>query len=136
MRLRLVLLIGAMVFVLGVVSFGVFVFLEMNRSVDDMLENLVIRPVNVAGLADGTYLGEFGQRPVMASVRVSVADGHLDDITILQHEHGRGYDGEQVVERILGQQSLEVDTVSGATISSLVILKAVEVALLSGPVGR
>lgn len=136
MRLRLILLVGAMVFVLGVVSFGAFVFLEMSRSMDDMLENLVIRPVNIAELADGSYLGEFGQRPVMASVRASVSNGYLDDITLLQHEHGRGSDGEAVVQRVLAEQSLDVDTISGATISSLVILKAVEVALLGGPVGR
>ncbi len=136
MRLRLILLVGAMVFVLGVVSFGTFVFLEMNRSMDDMLENLVIRPVNIAELADGSYLGEFGQRPVMASVRASVSNGYLDDITLLQHEHGRGSDGEAVVQRVLAEQSLDVDAISGATISSLVILKAIEVALLGGPVGR
>ena len=135
MRLRFVLLIGAIVLVLGVVSFGAFVFLEMNRSMEGMLEDLVIFPIDVSSLVDGRYLGEFGQRPVSASVRVIIEDRAITDITVLQHDHGPGYGGKEIVEKIIAAQSLEVDTISGATISSMVILKAVEMALGAGPVG-
>lgn len=50
-------------------------------------------------------------------------------IHILEHENERGQPAEAVVERIVAEQRINVDVVSGATNSSTVLKKAVEKAL-------
>ncbi len=58
-----------------------------------------------------------------------VRNHEIVEIIILKHNHGRGSDAEVVPDRVVASQSLRVDTVSGATFSSIVILKAIENAL-------
>ncbi|NLN06880.1 MAG: FMN-binding protein [Firmicutes bacterium] len=49
---------------------------------------------------------------------------------IQRHDHGRGAAAEKITDRIIAEQSLKVDTISGATYSSKVILKSVKKALV------
>ena len=51
------------------------------------------------------------------------------NIEIVEHRNERGEKAEQITDRIVEQQEINVDSVSGATNSSLVIKKAVENAL-------
>jgi len=60
---------------------------------------------------------------------VTVAGGKITAIDIQRHDHGRGAAAEKITDRIIAEQSLQVDTISGATYSSKVILKAIEKAL-------
>ena len=60
---------------------------------------------------------------------VTVQNGAITNIDILEHKNGRGSSAEAVVDRIIEEQKIEVDAVSGATNSSAVIKKAVENAL-------
>ena len=66
---------------------------------------------------------------VYAKVEVTVQNGVITNIDILEHKNGRGSSAEVVVDRIVEEQKIEVDAVSGATNSSTVIKKAVENAL-------
>ena len=66
---------------------------------------------------------------VYAKVEVTVQNGVIAGIDILEHKNGRGSRAEVVVDRIIEEQKIEVDAVSGATNSSTVIKKAVENAL-------
>ena len=50
-------------------------------------------------------------------------------ITILQHDNGLGSTAESIVNDVVQEQSLDIDAVSGATVSSKCILKAVENAI-------
>ena len=67
-----------------------------------------------------------------AKVSVTVKDNKITDITLLNHKNERGKPAEVIPEKVLKAQSLQVDTISGATNSSKVILKAIENALMSG----
>ncbi len=51
------------------------------------------------------------------------------NIDILEHKNGRGKPAEIVVDRMVEEQKIDVDAVSGATNSSIVIKKSVENAL-------
>lgn len=51
------------------------------------------------------------------------------NITILQHDNGLGSTAESIVNDVVQEQSLDIDAVSGATVSSKYILKAVENAI-------
>ena len=68
-------------------------------------------------------------RFIRAKVAVTVQDGAITGIELLEHKNGRGEAAETVLEEIVSQQRIAVDAVSGATNSSIVLEKAVENAL-------
>ncbi len=88
-----------------------------------------IQGMDAAKLQDGTYDGEYDVGYIYAKVRVTVKDGRMEDITILQHDNERGKPAEAILHDIIAKQHTEVDAVSGATNSSMVLKKAVEQAL-------
>jgi len=99
------------------------------QSMSENPADIIVEEVNVANISDGAYTGEYATTMVSAKVEVTIVRGEITDIKILEHKCGTGYDAEVIVDDIVLQQSLEVDTISGATLSSKVILKAVEDAL-------
>ncbi len=80
-------------------------------------------------IPDGTYRGSFDTVWVGAVVDVTVKEHRIVDI-YLQHRHDQGQAAEVMPDRVIAAQSFDVDMVSGATNSCMVILKAVENALL------
>ncbi len=88
-----------------------------------------IRDIQIENIEDGAYTGGFDAKLVSAKVRVTVENGQVTDIQLLEHENGQGAAAEVIVETVIQEQSLMVDAVSGATSSSHVILKAIENAL-------
>lgn len=125
---RWLVILLSVVLVLLVV--GAVAFYQISQSLQSLLEEAEVTDIDFETVPDGTYRGSFGGIPVYASVETHVVDGRVETIRLLEHRHGRGWSGEAVVERIVDSQSLSVDAVSGATISSLVIVKAVEKSLL------
>jgi uncharacterized protein with FMN-binding domain len=86
--------------------------------------------VDLSSIAPGTYRGEYEAGPVKAVVSVEVAGGRIQSIEILEHRSLLGRKAErEIPSRVLSAQSVQVDTVTRATASSMVILKAVEIAL-------
>ena len=81
---------------------------------------------------DGTYIGDGQGFGGNIQVQITIADDTLTDIQVVSAEkEDSAYlsQGKAVIERILEAQSTDVDTVSGATFSSIGILMAVEDAL-------
>ncbi len=95
----------------------------------DRTRELEITTPPLAELSPGTYRGSYEAGMVSAEVEAVVADGTIAALTLLHHDTWRGGDAEVLIDRIVEEQSLELDTVTGATISSKTILKATEVAL-------
>ena len=85
--------------------------------------------LDISNVPDGAYVGEYDVDFVYAKVEVTVQNGVITNIDILEHKNGRGSRAEVVVDRIIEEQKIDVDAVSGATNSSTVIKKAVENAL-------
>ncbi len=83
-------------------------------------------------VADGLYRGSARLLPVFARAEVTVAGGRITDFAILRHFNGQGKPAEALAPRVVERQTIELDAVAGATISSKVILKAGENALRSG----
>ncbi|HHX73746.1 MAG TPA: FMN-binding protein [Firmicutes bacterium] len=96
------------------------------------IQMMEIGEINPGQVADGVYPGSIQAGPIGVELTVTVAGGKITAIDIQRHDHGRGAAGEKITDRIIAEQSLQVDTISGATYSSKVILKAVEKALGSG----
>lgn len=83
------------------------------------------------GYADGVYSGSAMGMNAQIAVSVTVRDNTITDIAIDSHREDEPYftDALAVIDDILDTNSLEVDTVSGATYSSGGILDAVADAL-------
>jgi len=91
-----------------------------------------VSDIDLSKVRDGSYIGEYKAGPVKAVVQVDVKDQQIADIKIKEHVHSIGKNAEGITKQVLAKQSLAVDAVSGATVSSNVILKAVQVALEKG----
>ncbi len=78
---------------------------------------------------DGAWRGFYDGGMVKVEVEVTVASHRIESVRILRHDCGLGRKAESIVGEIVAAQSLDVDVVSGATGSSLCILKASELAL-------
>jgi len=78
--------------------------------------------------ADGVYEGEYS----FIKVRVTIKDGDMCDIDILHHGGGGKKYADMVAplaDEVVRKQSLDVDVITGATVSSRNFKKAVENAL-------
>jgi uncharacterized protein with FMN-binding domain len=80
-------------------------------------------------IADGVYEGECNNGLVLARVEVEIRSHAIAGIRILEHRNGKGQPAEIITDDVVSRQSVEVDAVTGATMSSETILKAVENAL-------
>lgn len=121
---HLVILIIIAIIVISVVSF--MVSLGKNTSA---YNNFDFNGVDLSTIEDGTYTGSEDGGIVKATVEVTVKDHAITQVKILSHENGKGKPAEVIVDSIVESNSLEVDTISGATYSSYVIKMAVYNAL-------
>ncbi len=100
----------------------------LNVLVNDVNSIAVLSP-NLANISDGMYVGEHSVTPVRVKVEAFVTEHKITDIKLIEHENGLGSKAEKIVNDVISEQSLEVDTVLGATVRSKCILKAVENAI-------
>jgi uncharacterized protein with FMN-binding domain len=91
-----------------------------------------VQDLPLSSVRDGSYVASQNNFPVTARVRVTVEAGRITDIQLRRHFHGPGHGAEAIVDRVLANQSLQVDAVSAATYSSKVILLAIRSALEKG----
>ncbi len=97
--------------------------------------DLTIEDVDMSRLPDGTYQGSYSVFHVKAAVEVSVEDGRVVAIGLV--DSGRmaeetQQEVQEIFDEVISAQSLEVDITSGASVSKKVSLKAVEDALGGG----
>jgi len=97
-----------------------------------IISELKIESVDLSKISDGKYTGSCDAEFVGAKVAVTVRDHKIIDIVLTDHKNEKGKAAEVIPAMVIESQSLEVDTISGATNSSKVILEAIENALKSG----
>jgi uncharacterized protein with FMN-binding domain len=91
--------------------------------------SLNITNVDFSKVKDGIYIGELDAKIVAAETKVTVENGRITNLELLKHKNERGQSAEAILSKVISEQSLDVDVVSGATNSSTVILKSIENAL-------
>ncbi|HOO34361.1 MAG TPA: FMN-binding protein [Thermotogota bacterium] len=116
-----------------VIIAGIFAkdFLDKTEKELEELEQLGFAEIDISGIPDGSYNGYYKQFPIEVELITTVKDGRISDIEIKKHITGQGQEAENITSAVIREQSLTVDTITGATYSSLVILKAVEDSLLN-----
>ena len=116
------LLVG---FVLGIL------YLKSVADYRQAVRETTFEDINFSDIPDGVYVGEYDVNFIYAKVEVTVQNGEIKNINILEHRHERGKTAEVIADSIVDEQKIDVDAISGATNSSIVIKKAVENALKS-----
>lgn len=100
-----------------------------------IVSEIRLSDVDLAKVADGVYKGEFDAKVIGAEVKVSVKDQRIVNVELIEHKTDRGEPAEVIIHDVVKKQSVKIDTISGATNSSKVILKAVQNALEKGKKG-
>lgn len=93
------------------------------------VSEIKIGSVDLSKVSDGKYSGSCDAVFVGSEVLVTVKNNKIEDIILITHKTERGKSAEVIQDEVLKSQSLQVDTISGATNSSKVILKSIENAL-------
>ena len=118
------IILSIVIFIFTIVLIGGAVYLKNVADYKQAVKETTFDEINISDVSDGVYIGEY--------VEVTVQNGEITDIIILEHRHEHGKAAETVINEIVDEQRIDVDAVSGATNSSIVIKKAVENALKSG----
>ena len=96
--------------------------------------NVKIKNINFLELADGSYLGfyEGGMYEWRKNeVQVVVTSGKVSEITVLSSEENRPPEfTTELFNRVIENQSLQIDVISGASLTTKAFLKSIEIALI------
>lgn len=104
-------------------------FSYLMRGLDAGMQVTVAEP-DLSRLVDGAYLGEYQAGRWSNQVQVTVEQHRITDIQVVKDvTFSRPEWTEQLIAAVLGKQTLQVDAVSGATVTTKAYLKAIENAL-------
>ena len=127
--------------VVGVIALGLGGAVALTAPGREELQNMAITDVNFKKLHDGIYTGAYrGTKDSLrnAAVEVTVASGAVTKIRVTEGalanekqtgEIRKGLTINDLFEEVIHSQSLQVDVISGATLTSKAHLRAVENAL-------
>jgi len=95
------------------------------------VRKMAVNPVDLSKVADGAYAGTFKKGRFSYSVEVAVKDHRIQAVKMTSPKQAMNAIIEQIFARIVQDQSVKVDTVSGASLTTKAVSKAVENALSS-----
>jgi len=112
---------------------GAFGWSKLSKEHNE-IRNLSLNKVDFGALKDGSYTGTFEggmYRWRQNTIRVTVESGAVVTIEVLEHKENRSKQfTDQLFNRVIDNQTLQVDVVSGATITSKAYLQGIENALI------
>ncbi|MBN2380495.1 FMN-binding protein [candidate division WOR-3 bacterium] len=119
-----------------VVAFFILVFTGCGKMMNKIEETRVmeITDIDLTKIADGTYQGAHPVGPMKYVVEVTVSDHKIASIDIVEAFSGNEYSqkGQAILDSVVAYQSLEVDVITGSTVTSKAYLAAIEDALRKG----
>lgn len=92
-------------------------------------QKLEISTVDLDTASDGEYVGVCQNKILFAVVKVKIQDHKITDVEVIEHKASYMEQARQIAERVCDEQSLNVDAISGATLTSNTVQKAIENAL-------
>lgn len=126
----------AAVVVAGALTLGGLIGYSLLDREHTEARNLPISQINFGRLRSGTYQGDYAGGMYQwrtNEVKVTVDAGRVEDIKLLNSAEvsaNSKYDYGALYDEVIQAQSLQVDTVSGSTLTTKAFLKAIENALL------
>ncbi len=128
MKKKYIVILTILVFIAAAAIFAVVQFNSVKVNLD-RLNEMAISDVDLSNAEDGIYEGSYKSFPVSARVKVTIKDHKITAIDLIEHKNGQGQGAEVLPAKVVEKQTLQLDSISGATYSSRVILKAIETAL-------
>lgn len=123
------LVIAVIILVVLIGGFLMIRYLSSVQNYKKAVADISYDHIDPSGIPNGTYIGECDVDFIYAKVEVTVKDGVITSIRLMEHQNDKGSAAEGIEQRIIEEQRIDVDAVSGATNSSKVIKKAVDNAL-------
>ena len=118
-----IIIIGIIAVLGGLISY--FMFWGMST-----IKAYSIADLDLSKISDGEYTGSHNKGRWNTSVKLFVKNHKIDKIEVLKPlTQNEGEFDKAITEKIINKQSLQIDTVSGATIHTNAFLKACENAL-------
>jgi len=109
--------LSALFFIMG--------WVNLNR-----LRTMPIKSPDLSTIGDGIYKGAFSDGGGIYTVEVEIYDHNISKLDLETNRNSRYVDyAKPVLDRIMAEQTLAVDAITGATTTSKCIVKAVEEAL-------
>ena len=99
------------------------IYLKSVADYKQAVKETTYEDIHISDIPDGVYVGEYDVDFIYAKVEVTVQNGEITNINILEHRHERGKTAEVITDSIVDEQKTDVDAISGATNSSTVIKK-------------
>lgn len=115
-----------------IVLAGVIGFKSFSAKIIKKAVGLEDVSIDMSQIADGAYEGHSEMGPVIVDVKVTVQEGAIMDIELINHQNGLGQPANVIVKDMVDKNTYDVDAVSGATVSSEIIMNAVNNALQKG----
>lgn len=91
-------------------------------------KNIEINNVDISQLKDGTYTGKYSKDRWTSEVEVSIKGNKIQEIKLLSDKLTPDV-SDELFKKIIETQKVNVDVISGATVTSKAYLKSVENAL-------
>lgn len=124
MESRKYMILSAALFAFLLVLLIIVAFMLTSVRSNELSEN-DYDSLDLATIAPGEYYGEESAGLIKVKVKVILRDYEIKAIEIISHRQGRGKAAETITKEMVRENSLSVDSVSGATHSSEVIKAAV-----------
>ena len=115
--------------ILGIVLLGTSGCLSLTASMKKRLAKIENEDIDMETVEDGIFEGHSELDLVKVDVKVLVENHKLIKVELLRHECGLGHPADVIVDKMVEQNTWDVDAVSGATVSSEIIKNAVNKAL-------
>lgn len=121
----------AVVFVI-IVLIGITGFKSWSAKLVKEAAGLEDVAVDISKVADGIYEGHSELGPVIVDVKVTMQKSKTTEVEIINHQNGLGQAANAITKEMVEKNTYDVDAISGATVSSEIIMNAVNDALQKG----
>lgn len=129
MKTKKVVVWAVVVLVVIGIAYGIRYFIRL-ENYRQGIAAIQVQDVDLSTIPDGEYFGGCDVDFIRVRVRVLVKEGKMQELELLEHYNDRGEAANVMPSRMLEEQRIDVDTVSGATSSCRVIQQAVYNALI------
>lgn len=104
----------------------------MTSNAKKELKAMEYEKIDMNLVSDGVYNGETEAGLVKVKVVTTVKNNAIKKIDIIEHQNGMGGKAEVITDKIIEENSYNVDAISGATLSSEAIKSSVSKSLKEG----
>lgn len=123
------LILSLILVILSILAIIIFAIFKSSEAGMQNLLDTSIQDINIQNIPDGIFLGKYDAFPINVKVEVHVKDNIIIAINLTKHTNGQGKPAEVIINNVINDQTLQVDSIAGATYSSKAILLAIENAL-------